>query len=281
MKNLSGQAARCLFSITLAFPLLAYSQEAAKPVATPAAITATAVVAATTQSSSFASIKTLALEVSVIRYKPNKPERVLDGFRDLGGNLTMVIDKLKADGEISILYYGTREMRLEDKSKVKFDALETRPVMIVGKPGTPLPPVTSYGLNLEILAKSFEGERFGLSWEGSVMWSPEIVDGRKGEKFLNFISGAATVASKAGALAGDNKMVSSASDIGLNFAQLFSPKSGPVDAQIYELPVNKTVSFSSSRNCKSGELVVNATTAEMGSKEAQTILLLIWPTLMP
>jgi hypothetical protein len=280
MKNPSSRSRCLLFSTILSLPLLAYSQETPKPGA-PSAVTATAIVATSQPSSSFASVKTLALEVSVVRYKPNKPERVLEGFRDLGGNLTMVIDKLKADGEVSILYYGTREMRLEDKSRVKFDALETRPVMIVGKPGTPLPPVTAYGLNLEILAKSFEGERFGLSWEGSVMWSPEIVDGRKGEKFLNFISGAAVVASKASALAGDNKTVASAADIGLNFAQLFNPKSGPVDAQIYELPVNKTVSFSSSRNCKNGELVVNATTAEMGSKEAQTILLLIWPTLLP
>jgi len=70
------------------------------------------------------------------------------------------------------------------------------------------------------------------------------------------LSKAATVASKAGALGGDSKTVNSATDIGLGFAQLFNPKGAPVDNQIYELPVNKTVSLASSRNCKNGELIV-------------------------
>ena len=226
-------------------------------------------------------VKTLSLEVAVIRFKPNTAERVLKGFKELNGNLLVVIDALKAEGEVSVLYSGNREIRLEEKSKAKFDALETRPVVLIGKPGAPLPPAISYGVSLEVTARIPEPEKFGLGWEGSVTWSPEVVDGWKGEKFMNFLSSAAGVAKKAGALGGDSKAVSSATDIGLGFAQLFNPKGVPGDNQIYELPVNKTVAFAGSRNCKPGELIVNATTAEMGNKEAQTILLLMWPTMNP
>lgn len=250
--------------ITLSTGNLFCAEEAAKPVAAPAG-----------------PVKTISIEVAVVRFKPAKAERILQGFKDLKGNLLTVIDSLKAEGEVSVLYTGNRELRLEEKSKAKFDALETRPVVLVGKSGAPIPPATAYGLSLEITTRSVEPDRFGLGWEGSVSWSPEIVDTWKGEKFLNFLGTAASVAKKAGALGGDNKAVGAGADIGLGLAQLFNPKGAPTENQIYELPVNKTVSLASSRNCKSGELIVNATTAELGSKEAQTILLLIWPTLNP
>lgn len=228
--------------------------------------------------------KTLTLEVSVVRFKPMAAERILQGFKNLNGNLQSIIEQLRADGEASVLYTGTRDIRLEEKSRAKFDALETKPVVLIGKPNAPVPPATSYGLSLEVTTRSIEADRFGLGWEGTMTWSPEVVDAWKGEKFLNFMSGAANVAKKATALAGggkDDKTLGGAADIGLSFAQLFNPKGATQESQIYELPVNKTVSFISSRNCKSGELLINATTAEMGSKEAQTILLLIWPTLNP
>jgi hypothetical protein len=216
------------------------------------------------------------LEVAVVRFKPIRADRVLLGYKDLSGALPAIIDKLKAEGDVSVLYTGTRELRLEDKSKAKFDALETRPVVLIGKPGAPVPPITAYGLTLDVSIRGVEGERFGLGWEGTVTWSPEIVDSWKGERFLSFMGGAANIAKKAGSLTED-KTVGAGADIGLGFAQLFNPKGASADSGIYELPVNKTVSLTSSRNSKSGELIVCPTTAEMGSKEAQTILLLMWP----
>ncbi len=239
-------------------------------------------VSATPAPSIIAPARTLSLEVAIVRFKPASAERILRGFKGLSGNLVGVVDSLKADGAVSILYSGTRDLRLDEKAKTKFDALETKPIVLIGKPGAPVPPVTSYGLALEISAKGVDAERVGLNWEGSMTWSPDVVDEWKGEKFLSFIGSAAGVAKKASALAGtESKEVNSGVDIGLSFAQLFNPKGGATDSQIYEMPVNKTISLSSSRNCKSGELIVNATTSEMGNKEAQTILLLIWPTILP
>jgi hypothetical protein len=256
-----------VFLVSLVCALPVFGEDAKPATAPPAPATA-------------GPVKTLALEVAVVRFKPVKAERLLVGFKDLSGNLPAVIDHLKMEGAVSVLYTGNREVRLEEKSKAKFDALETRPVVLIGKAGAPIPPVTAYGLTLEVTMRGVEPERFALGWEGSVTWSPEIVDAWKGEKFLNFMSGAANIAQKAGNLTGD-KEVGASADIGLGFAQLFNPKGASLDNQIYELPVNKTVSLTSSRNCKSGDLIVNSTTAEMGSKEAQTILLLIWPTIVP
>ena len=220
----------------------------------------------------------LALDVSLVRFKPNKPERVLKGFRDLSGNIAEVVENLKKDGAVSVLYIGSREVRLEDKLKVRFDATETRPVVLLGKPGAPVPPVTMYGLTLEMTPKPLDNRKFSLSWEGSVTWSPDIVDEWTSEKFLNFVTSAADLAKQTGLVkASDQKSVDSATGIGLGLAQLFSPKGVAGDSQIYELPVNKTIALSSSRIGRSGELFVSATTAEMGTKETQTILLLIYP----
>lgn len=265
---------QCIFSLLalqfLALPVFVCSAaDEAKP-------------ATSSVSSPSGPLQTLSLEVAVLRFKPDSADRILRGFKELKGNLAGVIETLKADGSVSILYSGTRDMRLEEKATTKFDALETKPVVLIGKPGAPVPPVTSYGLALEISAKAVEGGRVGLTWDGSMTWSPDVVDEWKGEKFLSFLGSAAGVAKKASSLTGNqSKEINSGVDIGLSFAQLFNPKGGATESQIYEMPVNKTISLSSSRNCKAGELIVNATTSEMGNKEAQTILLLIWPTILP
>ena len=221
--------------------------------------------------------RSVQVEITVLRFKPLKAERLLRGFKDLKGDLSAVVENLKADGEISILYTANRDLRLEDKAKAKFDALETRPIVIIGKPGAPIPPATAYGVKLEVTPRPGSGDKFGLNWEGEVSWSPEIVDRWQGEKFLSFAGGAVSALGKSGLLGKD---VSQNVDVGLNLAQLFNPKGKPTENEIYELPVNKTVSFSGSRNCTSGQLIINATTAEMGNKEAQTILLLLNPTVL-
>ncbi len=225
-----------------------------------------------------APVRSIALEVSVLRFKPLKAERIVQGFKGLGGDVKSVVEALKNDGEVSILYNATRDLRLEDKAEAKFDALEIRPVVIIGKPGVPLPPATQLGVTLKISARPADGDRFGLAWEGSITWSPEMLTRWQGEKFLNFAGAAASALKTAGVLKGDD---SKNADIGLSLAQLFNPKGKPMENEIYELPVNKTISLSGSRNCKNTDLIINATTAEMGSKEAQTLLLLLLPTLHP
>lgn len=223
-------------------------------------------------------VRSISIEVSVLRFKPLKAERLVQGFKGLGTDLKSLVEALKSDGEISVLYNATRDLRLEDKAEAKFDALETRPVIIIGKPGAPLPPVTQLGVNFKVAARPAEGERFGLAWEGSISWSPEMLTRWQGEKFLSFAGAAVSTLKTAGVLKGDD---TKNADFGLGLAQLFNPKGKPTENEIYELPVNKIITLSGSRNCKSGDLIINATTAEMGSKEAETILLLILPSLHP
>ncbi len=224
--------------------------------------------------------RTISLEVSVLRFKPLRAERIIEGFKGLNGNLQRVMDTLKSEGEVTVLFAGTRDVRFEEKGKAKFDALETRPVLVIGKPTAPIPPATAYGVSLEITTRLADEGRFGLQWEGNLTWSPEILDKRTGERFMTFATGAASAIKKSGLLGSDGK-AGAAADIGLGLAEMFTPKGRPTENEIYELPVNKTVAFGSSRICRSGELIVHSTTAEMGNKEAQTVLLLILPTMVP
>lgn len=225
-----------------------------------------------------ATSQSISLDVAVLLFKPAKAERLMRGFKDLKGDLYTVVESLKPDGSVSVLYNATRDLRLEDKARAKFDALETRPIIIIGKPSAPIPPATAYGLKLEITARPGSGNVYGLGWEGEVTWSPEIVERWQGERFLSFASSALGTLKTAGVLGGKDAKTG---DMGLELAQLFNPKGKPTENEIYELPVNKTVSFNSSRNCRDGELIINATTSEMGNKEAQTILLLITPKITP
>lgn len=225
-----------------------------------------------------AAVRSISIEVSVLRFKPLKAERLVQGFRGLGTDLKSLVEALKSDGEISVLYNASRDLRLEDKAEAKFDALENRPVIIIGKPGAPLPPVTQLGVNFKVSARPADGERFGLAWEGSISWSPDMLTRWQGEKFLSFAGAAVSTLKTAGVLKGDD---TKNADFGLGLAQLFNPKGKPTENEIYELPVNKTITLSGSRNCRSADLIINATTAEMGSKEAETILLLMLPTLHP
>ena len=98
--------ASIVLSVSLLLAQAAPAAEEAKPVA--------AVVASTAPTD-----RTLFLEVAVLRFKPNSAERILRGFKDLGGNLQSVVESLKADGAVNILYSGNRAMRLEDKAKAK------------------------------------------------------------------------------------------------------------------------------------------------------------------
>lgn len=225
--------------------------------------------------------RNLALEVTVLRFKPESKEQVLENFKFTGG-ITNAIESLRAVGRtVDILYRGTRGLALEEKALAKFDATETRPVILVGKPGAPMPPATVYGLTLQIAAKPTGPDTFVLAWEGSLTWSPELMDRRSGfQNSLSFIGRAATVAQGASQLAGESQgTVKQAADIGLAVAELFKERT--TDNSIYELPVLKTVSLNGSRNCRNDELVTTTTAAEAGVKEPQVILFLVHPRLEP
>ncbi|MBM3879974.1 MAG: hypothetical protein FJ387_09680 [Verrucomicrobia bacterium] len=225
--------------------------------------------------------QTLELEVSVIRFKPDSKERVLQSFA-LQGSASNVVEQLKGMAKsVDVLYRGTRQVILEDKSKALFDATETRPVVLLGQPGAPVPPATVYGLKLEVSVRPGAGDRFALFWEGSLTWSPELMDRRAAyQNTLQFLGKAASVAQQAGNLTGGDTRTSihQAADIGLTLAQLFGGEKAGGGA-VYELPVVKVLGLTGSRYCRSGEVIVNTTAAEAGTKEAQSIVVLLHPTL--
>ena len=226
------------------------------------------------------SMKSVAIEVTVIRFKPAQAERVMQSF-DFPKGASNVVDFLRPHGSVvDVLYRGSREVLLEPKSHVKFDATESRPVVLVGQPGAPVPPATLFGLTLDVTVIPASQERFGLVWEGSLTWSPDLMDRRKGmANVMSFVGKASAAAQSASKLAGENvAVVNQAADIGLALAQIFQGEK-PGASSIYELPVVKTVQLSSGRYCHSGDMVVISTAAEAGTKEPQIIYLLLEPVL--
>ncbi len=223
----------------------------------------------------------LALELTVIRFKPESKEQVLQDLR-LSGSSANIVETLRGMGRsVDLVYRGTRELVLEAKSMAKFDATETRPIILLGKPGVPVPPATVYGLTMQVTVRPTTDDRFVLAWDGGLNWSPDLMDRRGGmQNTMQYFGKAAAVAQSASEVAGQaGGAVKGGADIGLAVAELF--RSGNADSSIYELPVLKTVSFTGSRACRSGQLIVSTTAAEAGVKEPQIILFLLTPKLEP
>ena len=220
--------------------------------------------------------RNLALELTLIRFKPDSKEQVLQDFRLSGGASNAVETLRKAGRSVDVLYRGTRELAIEPKATAKFDATETRPVVLVGAPGAPVPPATLYGVTLAVSVRPTDDETFVLSWEGSLNWSPEMMDRRLGlQNTMQFIGKAANAAQNASQLAGESQgVVRQAADIGLAVAEMFKPVNS-ADSHIFELPVVKTFSLNGSRACRNGQLIVSTTAAEAGVKEPQIIFFLL------
>ena len=223
----------------------------------------------------------LALELTVIRFKPESKDQVLQDFK-LSGTSANIVEQLRGMGRsVDVVYRGTRELVVEAKSMAKFDATETRPVILVGKPGVPAPPATVYGLTLQVTVRPASEDSFVLAWEGGLNWSPDLMDRRTGmQNTFQFLGKAASVAQSASQFAGESGgAVKGGADIGFAVAELF--KGGNTDSSIYELPVLKTVALNGSRTCRSGQLIVSTTAAEAGVKEPQILFFLLAPKLQP
>jgi len=225
--------------------------------------------------------RNLSLELTVIRFKPDSKDQVLQDFH-LAGASSNIVDQLRSMGRsVDVVYRGTREMVVEAKSMAKFDATETRPVILVGKPGVPVPPAAVYGLNLQVTVRPAGDDAFVLAWEGGINWSPDLMDRRTGmQNTFQFLGKAANVAQSASQLAGESQgTVKASADIGFAVAEMF--RGGNGDSGIFELPVLKTVALNGSRTCHSGQLVVSTTAAEAGVKEPQILFFVLAPRLEP
>ncbi len=225
--------------------------------------------------------RNLSLELTVIRFKPESKEQVLQDFH-LAGASSNVVETLRTQGRsVDVVYRGIRDLALEPKAMAKFDATETRPVILVGKPGVPVPPAAVYGLTLQVTVRPVGDDSFVLAWEGNLNWSPDLMDRRTGmQNTFQFLGKASAVAQSASQLAGDSGgAVKGGADIGFAVAELF--KGGNADSSIFELPVLKTVGLNGSRACRSGQLIVSTTAAEAGVKEPQILFFVLAPRLEP
>ncbi len=225
--------------------------------------------------------RNLALELTVIRFKPESKDQVLQDF-NLSGSSANVVEILRGLGRsVDVVYRGTREVALEPNAMARFDATETRPVILVGKPGVPVPPAAVYGLTLQVTVRPVGEEAFILAWDGSLNWSPDLMDRRTGmQNTFQFLGKAANLAQSASQFAGDSQgAVRGGADIGFAVAELF--KGGNMDSSIYELPVLKTVGLNGSRVCRDGQLIVSTTAAEAGVKEPQILFFVLAPHVEP
>src|SRR4051812_5165962 len=149
--------------------------------------------------------RNLTMHLALLRFQPKDKMELIKPFKALldkeikpeelrAKGLNAVIEALSQHGIVDVLHRSERGMILGLDAKAKFDALEERPFVLIGNKDM-LPPATKYGLSLELSAKPVDADRFGLSWAGTLKWSPELIDRwtLNTERFLSFSTGAAKV----------------------------------------------------------------------------------------
>lgn len=231
----------------------------------------------------------LGLHVALLRFAPNDKNNLVKPFKKWfegaveadklrTDGLNYVIDVLTGYGVVDVLHRSDRDVVLAPDAKVRFDALEERPVVLLGNKDA-LPPAPKFGLTLEVTTKPVDANKFTLSWAGSLKWSPQLIDRWQfnREQFLSFAAKGAAVAKTV-----MDKDHRDPLDIGLKVGELFSGRdTGPAAGQLWELPVVKEVAFTSSRLCHDQELIMNSTVSEVGGRPAQAIILVMLPKLNP
>jgi hypothetical protein len=241
-----------------------------------------------TSKSAEPALRNLSLHLALLRFQPTDKMDLVRPFKGIlegqvkpedlkARGLNAVIEGLSSHGTVDVLHRSERGVALGGEGKARFDAMEERPFVLIGNKDM-LPPATKFGLSLELTAKPADGEQFALNWNGTLKWSPELIDrwSLNSERFLSFTTGAAKLAQNLTGGKGGKDPI----DIGLSVVQLFKPADNqPVAGQIYELPVVKEVAFQSSRVCKNSELIFNCTVSEVGGRPAQAVVLVIWPNL--
>lgn len=239
--------------------------------------------------------RNLLVQVALVRFIPDHTTNLVRPFRSLiqdhlepkrlkQEGLGFVFEVLRNLGSVDVLHRADRDMILAADSHIKFDAMEERPVVVMGKKDS-LPPATRFGLSLEMTSKPIDADRFALNWTGTVRWSPELIDSwtLAPGKFISFLSTAAQAATPLltkGSGGGTDQQIRAGMDIGMGFARLWQP-SQAAEGQVYEMPVIKEIAFQASRICHDGELLLNSTVSEAGGRTPQAIVLLILPTFNP
>jgi len=218
--------------------------------------------------------------LTIIRFKPADREMILEDLK-LPKGASNTVEFLRSKARVvDVIYRGSRSVMLAGSNTIRFDAMENRPVVLVGKVGQPLPPATAYGLTLQVTVQPAAGDLFALTLDGQLVWSPDLIDRRiQFNEVMSFLGKTANAAQNiSGQLKpGESDTLRQATGIGLAVAELFKPdKTG--DTSIYELPVTKTVALNSSRFCRSGDMVVISTASEASVNTPQVLLLVLEAT---
>lgn len=185
------------------------------------------------------------VHLALIRFRPDKKSELLAATKLKAGNSEAIVAELGKRGAAALLFESA-ETFAEEKPKT-IEKSETAAVVMPGE-SAEFPRVTKVAVKFELLCAP-RGEASAISWNGTVRWSPELVD-RVG---------------KLGALP--------ALKTNAHLIRAFAPAGQTAG---FEYPVLKETGFQSSKLLKPGEVAITSTVAESGGQAAEALLLAIW-----
>ena len=126
------------------------------------------------------------LTVAVLRFLPQSRAGRYVGLLPTNGPLTQVVAALGKQGQVNLLYLGDRDLAGATNAAACFDSAERRPAFSLHAAANASLTNRQFGLHLRVAARPAAGGRAELEWDGQFSWSPDLIDGWAGEKYLLF-----------------------------------------------------------------------------------------------
>jgi hypothetical protein len=191
------------------------------------------------------------VNVAVIRFRPSEKTALLRPLeKTIGAKLTpaKLLGAFQKKGDASIVFQTQQKLGADQKCHV--EQLENAKVVLPGQSDA-MPPITRFGIKLDVKADPTAQKRTAVYWTGSVRWSPQLVDA-SGVGGIPLMRGGTNVA----------------------LIRPFSPLGDRVSA--FEYPTLKENHFDGSSILSEGEIVFSATAAESGGAAPEMVVLCLW-----
>lgn len=126
------------------------------------------------------------ISVTALRFLPAGKSAAFKGKLSPTASLAETVAALGKEGQVNLLYLGTRDLRWDTNEVAQFNSLDRRPAFSLNEAGNQSLTNIQFGMTLRIRARPEPNNSIALRWEGSFAWSSQLIDMWAGDKYLMF-----------------------------------------------------------------------------------------------
>lgn len=150
-------------------------------------IDADAVVPSTNQLVSIAPPpQSLQIQAAVVRFVPGGKATAFKGKLSSSASFSETIKALGKEGQVNLLYLGTRCLSWSTNDSALFTSFDRRPAFCLNEAANQALTNRQFGMELRVRARPAAEGQTRLDWVGNFSWSSDLIDLWAGDKYLMF-----------------------------------------------------------------------------------------------